>query len=61
MTTAAALRFPLAQAFALQAARTIRDGRKLPGMSYADRELAEAIEAAAAAKQTVGTAVPAVR
>lgn len=44
MSTHAALRYPLAQAFLLQAGRTIRDGRKLPGMSYQDRELAEAID-----------------
>lgn len=39
-------RLPLSRAFALCAAATIREGRKLPGMSYADMEIAEAIEAA---------------
>jgi len=37
---------PLIRAFALQAARTVREGRKLPGMNYADMELSEAIERA---------------
>lgn len=34
---------PLIRAFALQTARTVREGRKLPGMSYSDMDLNEAI------------------
>lgn len=37
---------PLQRAFALSAARTVNEGRKLPGMSYADMELQEAIDRA---------------
>jgi hypothetical protein len=47
-----ALFMPLAEAFALRAAHTIRAGQKLPGMSYADRELSEAIDRAAARKNS---------
>ena len=42
-------RLPLVRAWALSCAALVRDGRKLPGPSYADMELAEAIDRAAAA------------
>lgn len=39
-------RLPLMRAWALSCAATIREGKKLPGPSYADMELAEAIDRA---------------
>ena len=41
-------RLPLVRAWALSCAATVREGRKLPGPSYADMELADAIDSAVA-------------
>lgn len=43
MSTDEALFFPLARAFALSVAATLREVGKVKGMSYADRELSEAL------------------
>lgn len=40
-------RLPLIRAWALSCSAVVREGRKLPGPSYADMELAEAINRAA--------------